>query len=180
MLPKPDGPLPFYRFDAASIFVNVCNVHHCGSDMPKGVAGGHDRCKPFFANLNDCGCEQDHINEQQRVAIARSLITHPAIVFADEPTGSLDSVTGQAICKWLRELCNRQHRTIVVLTHEPSVAAWADEVVAMKDGTIVERCSANRKNNAQALAAHYQQIAGGAGIVVEASNLRQILRERSG
>ncbi|QEG41873.1 ABC transporter ATP-binding protein [Roseimaritima ulvae] len=98
--------------------------------------------------------------EQQRVAIARSLITDPAIVFADEPTGSLDSVTGQSICKLLRELCNEQQRTIVVVTHEPSVAVWADQVMVLKDGHIVERFRASGHGDAQSLAAHYQQVVG--------------------
>lgn len=99
--------------------------------------------------------------EQQRVAIARSLITNPDIIFADEPTGSLDSVTGQAICRLLRELCDEQNRTIVVVTHEPSVAVWADDVVVLKDGRIVEQFAAGGYGDSQALAAHYQEILGG-------------------
>ncbi|QDT07562.1 putative ABC transporter ATP-binding protein/MT1014 [Rubripirellula lacrimiformis] len=99
--------------------------------------------------------------EQQRVAIARSLITNPAIIFADEPTGSLDSVTGQSICKLLRELCDQQNRTIVVVTHEPSVAIWADEVVVLKDGQIVEQFPTNRHQDSQSLASHYQAVISG-------------------
>jgi putative ABC transport system ATP-binding protein len=75
--------------------------------------------------------------EQQRVAIARSLIADPALVLADEPTGSLDSVSGQNICRLLRELSEEQHRTIIVVTHEPSVAIWAERMVVMKDGQIL-------------------------------------------
>lgn len=77
--------------------------------------------------------------EQQRVAIARALIRDPAILLADEPTGSLDSETGQAMCRLLRQLCDQQARTIVVVTHEPSVAMWADRVVVLRDG----RCQAD-------------------------------------
>ncbi|WP_417748668.1 ABC transporter ATP-binding protein [Rosistilla oblonga] len=98
--------------------------------------------------------------QQQRVAIARALATDPAIVLADEPTGSLDSVTGQSICKLLRELCDQQQRTIIVVTHEPSVAIWSDRVVILKDGQIVESLSTHEYNDAQALAAHYQEILG--------------------
>lgn len=101
--------------------------------------------------------------EQQRVAIARSLITNPAIVFADEPTGSLDSVTGQAICKLLRRLCDRQRRTIVIVTHEPSVAVWSDEIVVLKDGRIVERFATSRYGDSQTLAAHYHAVLGDPG-----------------
>ncbi|WP_146392464.1 ABC transporter ATP-binding protein [Allorhodopirellula solitaria] len=98
--------------------------------------------------------------EQQRVAIARSLITHPAIVFADEPTGSLDSVTGQAICELLRKLCDQQCRTIVMVTHEPSVAAWADRVVILKDGQIIDQFATSEHADPQSLAAYYQQVVG--------------------
>ena len=72
--------------------------------------------------------------EQQRVAIGRALITDPALILADEPTGSLDSVTGQSICELLAELCRDQHRAVVVVTHEPAVAVWANRVVVLKDG----------------------------------------------
>ncbi|WP_037197927.1 ABC transporter ATP-binding protein [Rhodopirellula baltica] len=101
--------------------------------------------------------------EQQRVAIARSLITNPAIVFADEPTGSLDSVTGDSICKLLRNLCDQQQRTIVMVTHEPSVAVWADSVVVLKDGQIVNQFLTNECTDAQSLAARYQQIVSTGG-----------------
>ncbi|MFT3788128.1 MAG: ABC transporter ATP-binding protein [Tepidisphaeraceae bacterium] len=75
--------------------------------------------------------------EQQRVAIARALVTEPAIVLADEPTGSLDSATGQSICHLLRELCEEQGRTIVVVTHEQAVAKWAQRVVTLRDGRVM-------------------------------------------
>jgi len=96
--------------------------------------------------------------EQQRVAIARALVTDPALVLADEPTGSLDSVTGQAICKLLKELCEEQKRTIVVVTHEPSVAAWAGRVVVMKDGRVLTEFRPAEFPDAPALTAHYQHV----------------------
>jgi putative ABC transport system ATP-binding protein len=96
--------------------------------------------------------------EQQRVAIARALITNPAVILADEPTGSLDSVSGQNICQLLQELCDEQKRTIVVVTHEPSVARWAKRIVVMKDGQILTEFATSQFNNAQTLAAHYHDI----------------------
>jgi putative ABC transport system ATP-binding protein len=96
--------------------------------------------------------------EQQRVAIARSLIADPALVLADEPTGSLDSVSGQNICRLLRELSEEQRRTIVVVTHEPSVAIWAERMVVMKDGRILTDFPTTDFKDAQSLAIHYQDV----------------------
>lgn len=108
--------------------------------------------------------------EQQRVAIARSLISNPAIIFADEPTGSLDSETGQSICKLLRELCDQQNRTIMMVTHEPSVAAWADTVVVLRDGKIIGRFDSESFDDSQSLAAQYQSILETSGPIVRSSS----------
>ena len=74
--------------------------------------------------------------QQQRVAIARALVTDPAILLADEPTGNLDSESSLEIIKLLRDL-NQQGRTIVLITHEPDIAAFAQRVVRVRDGVIV-------------------------------------------
>jgi putative ABC transport system ATP-binding protein len=77
--------------------------------------------------------------EQQRVAIGRALITDPAVILADEPTGNLDSANSRAVCELLRDLSADRGKTIVMVTHEPSVAAYAQDVVVLKDGKIIER-----------------------------------------
>ena len=74
--------------------------------------------------------------QQQRVAVARALVTDPAILLADEPTGNLDSESSLEIMKLLRDL-NRQGRTIVLITHEADIAAFASRVVRLRDGVIV-------------------------------------------
>jgi putative ABC transport system ATP-binding protein len=77
--------------------------------------------------------------EQQRVAIARALVTEPAIVLADEPTGNLDSNTGRVIMDLLRRSCDELDQTVIVVTHDPRAAAYADRVVFLRDGTIMRQ-----------------------------------------
>ncbi|GAA2716552.1 ABC transporter ATP-binding protein [Actinoplanes palleronii] len=72
--------------------------------------------------------------QQQRVAIARALITRPDVLFADEPTGALDSTTGREVLRMLRDLVDDQGQTIVMVTHDPVAAAHADRVVFLADG----------------------------------------------
>jgi putative ABC transport system ATP-binding protein len=76
--------------------------------------------------------------EQQRVAIARALITRPTILFADEPTGNLDSKTGGEILDLLRASADEYHQTIVMVTHEPRAASIADRIMFLADGLIVK------------------------------------------
>jgi putative ABC transport system ATP-binding protein len=76
--------------------------------------------------------------QQQRIAIARALVTRPRLVLADEPTGNLDSVTSDEIVALLRDLNRQRGLTIVVVTHEPGVAAATDRVVVLRDGRVVE------------------------------------------
>jgi putative ABC transport system ATP-binding protein len=74
--------------------------------------------------------------EKQRAAIARALVTDPAVIFADEPTGNLDSKSGQAIMEILQDLNEKDHRTIVLITHETYTAETAERIIHMKDGEI--------------------------------------------
>ena len=75
--------------------------------------------------------------QQQRVAIARALINDPEIIFADEPTGSLDSDTGIEIMELLKEL-NKQGKTIIMVTHDEDLTKYASKVIKLKDGLIME------------------------------------------
>lgn len=75
--------------------------------------------------------------QQQRVAIARALITKPTVIFADEPTGALDSKTGQTLLSYLRKCANELGQTIVMVTHDPIAASYADRALILADGRIV-------------------------------------------
>lgn len=75
--------------------------------------------------------------EQQRVAIARGIVNHPAILLADEPTGNLDTENSNAVLTLLRDLNKRLGQTILMITHNPEAAAFGDRIVTMRDGRIV-------------------------------------------
>ena len=75
--------------------------------------------------------------EKQRVAIARALINHPKIIFADEPTGNLDTATGDAIMAILNNLHVEQGMTLLMVTHAPELAKTADRIIRMKDGEVI-------------------------------------------
>jgi putative ABC transport system ATP-binding protein len=74
--------------------------------------------------------------EQQRVAIARALVNQPAILLADEPTGNLDTVNSEAVLNLLGSLNKKTRQTILMITHNPEAAAYADRVVGMRDGRV--------------------------------------------
>jgi putative ABC transport system ATP-binding protein len=74
--------------------------------------------------------------QQQRVAIARALVTGPSVVFADEPTGALDSTSGREVLRLLRKVADDERRTVVMVTHDPVAAAWADKVIFLADGRL--------------------------------------------
>jgi putative ABC transport system ATP-binding protein len=93
--------------------------------------------------------EQLSGGEQQRVAIARAMITEPAIVLADEPTGNLDSKTGTMIMELLRRSCDELGQTIIVVSHDPRASSYADRVVFLRDGKIVEELLMKKDDNQQ-------------------------------
>jgi putative ABC transport system ATP-binding protein len=93
----------------------------------------------WFERLDIAGLEQQRSGEMsggqaQRVALARSLVANPDIVFADEPTGSLDSLSGELVMKLLTTTARDQGTTVILVTHEPRVAAYADREVVVRDG----------------------------------------------
>jgi putative ABC transport system ATP-binding protein len=90
--------------------------------------------------------------QQQRVAIARALVTRPEVVFADEPTGALDTHTGQEVLALLREIVDEEGHTVVMVTHDRVAASYADEVVVLADGRLLGRLDAPSSDDVEQLA----------------------------
>lgn len=108
--------------------------------------------------LVEMGARRHHLpgklsgGEQQRVAVARALVIEPALLLADEPTGNLDSATGQRLTALLRELVDTRQQTIVLVTHDPTVAEQADRIVHLADGRIAREETHHRAASTASLA----------------------------
>ncbi len=76
--------------------------------------------------------------QQQRVAVARALVAEPALILADEPTGNLDSRAGDEIALLLDQIAEKYDRAIIMVTHDPRIAAYADRIIFLKDGKVVD------------------------------------------
>ncbi|TDD32975.1 ABC transporter ATP-binding protein [Actinomadura sp. KC06] len=113
--------------------------------LPLHLAGRRPKKSEIAAVLQDVGLadraghrpSQLSGGQQQRVAIARALVTRPAVLFADEPTGALDSSTSRDVLIMLRSLVDQRGQTIVMVTHDPVAASYADRVVFLADGGLV-------------------------------------------
>jgi putative ABC transport system ATP-binding protein len=96
--------------------------------------------------------------QQQRVAVARALVAEPALILADEPTGNLDTRSGDEIASLLRQVTKEYKRTVVMVTHDPRIAAYADRIVFLKDGKIVDETNLERKGGAEKIASKIKEI----------------------
>jgi putative ABC transport system ATP-binding protein/lipoprotein-releasing system ATP-binding protein len=114
--------------------------------MVPGLIGAKADPKLAKAALDRVGLSKrvDHLpaelsgGEQQRVAIARALVNSPSIIFADEPTGNLDSANGEEVMKILMEVVEEQEATLVVVTHDTSLSSMGDRVLTIRDGVVVD------------------------------------------
>ena len=104
------------RTKAAKRYMELIGIGDQGMHMPNQMSGG----------------------QQQRVGIARALVIDPKIIFADEPTGNLDSHTTDDVLNLLKKIVEEEHRTLVMVTHDPHIASWADRQLRVVDGHIVE------------------------------------------
>jgi putative ABC transport system ATP-binding protein len=114
--------------------------------LPLLLAGTHRNealrvARGWFERLELGGMERHRTGEMsggqaQRVALARGLVAHPDVLFADEPTGSLDSLSGELVMGLLTREAREQGTTVILVTHEPRVAAYADREVIVRDGRV--------------------------------------------
>ena len=109
---------------------------------PASVREARRRVEPLLVRLGlrerlNHRAEQLSMGERQRVMIARALSTDPKLVLADEPTGSLDSERGAEVLAMLRELCRERGIAVLLVTHDPAAAAYADRVETLRDGCLV-------------------------------------------
>jgi putative ABC transport system ATP-binding protein len=129
----------FHLLPALTAYENVL--------VPMEIAGASDAPARARQLLDDVGLgarghhypSQLSGGEQQRVAIARALANDPPILLADEPTGNLDTTTGQQIIDLLVTVNRRRGCTLLLVTHDPDLAALADEVLVLRDGRLVDR-----------------------------------------
>jgi putative ABC transport system ATP-binding protein len=105
--------------DRVDALMNQLNLHGLQGHGPEEISGG----------------------EQQRVALARALAASPSLLLADEPTGNLDWTSGHEVMALLTRLCRQEHQTTVLVTHDARVAAYADRVLIMRDGEVVDDVS---------------------------------------
>ena len=96
--------------------------------------------------------------QQQRVAVARALVTEPALILADEPTGNLDTRSGDEIAGLLRQVTKEYGRTVIMVTHDPRIAAYADRIIFLKDGKVIDETQLERKGAAKKIANKMKEI----------------------
>jgi len=123
-----DGVKPELARSKASEWLNRNRLEGRGKHRPDELSGG----------------------QQQRVAIARAMVSDPVIILADEPTGNLDSRSGDEIAATLRKIVTDWKRTVLMVTHDPRIAAYADRIIFLKDGKVVDDTFLNGSNGENA------------------------------
>jgi putative ABC transport system ATP-binding protein len=141
---KAAPPLPGFVFQGYNLLNRTSAIENV--ELPLiyrhvPVRERHQTARRVLASVGLEGWESHNPNElsggqQQRVAIARAIVTGPSVLMADEPTGNLDSARSEEIMDLLRQLNRAQGITIVMVTHEPDMAAYARRIVRFKDGRI--------------------------------------------
>ena len=131
----------FHLFSHLSVLDNVTLAPRIARGAPRAKAEAHARELLAQVGLSERARAMPRElsgGQKQRVAIARALANNPPVLLADEPTGNLDSGTGRQVIEMLVNVNRSQGRTVVLVTHDPELAALADEVIALRDGRVVD------------------------------------------
>jgi len=128
----------FRLFESLTAFENVTLSSDIAGDKGEQARVNAERCLDLLEMANKKHLKPAELSggEKQRVAIARALMRDPKILLADEPTASLDSKTGELIAAILRDIAREQHRTVVVVSHDERLRAFATHVVCLRDGRV--------------------------------------------
>jgi putative ABC transport system ATP-binding protein len=141
MLRRDELGFIFQQFNLIPLLTAIENVQY-PLILKTGTTVCTQRCQDVLQSVSLTQELWDHRpnqlsgGQQQRVAIARSLVNDPAILLCDEPTGNLDSKTGNSIMDLLTDLCDNQGKTIVMVTHDPKIAEYAHRIIHIEDGLI--------------------------------------------
>lgn len=135
-----------FVFQAFNLLPRTTALRNVSLPLVYAEVEKEEREKKAKESLKKAGLDEEyysHLSNQlsggqiQRVAIARALVNDPALILADEPTGNLDSKTGEIVLDTFKKLNKEHGRTIILITHEPDVAEHADRIIHLKDGQIV-------------------------------------------
>ncbi|MEK7519902.1 MAG: ABC transporter ATP-binding protein [Patescibacteria group bacterium] len=136
-----------FVFQSFNLLPRATVVRNVSLPLLYAGVNGEERMSRARRALGAAGLDEEHFEhlsnqlsggQIQRVAIARALVNNPTLILADEPTGNLDSATGEVVLGTFRKLNREQGRTIILITHEHDVAQHAERIIFLKDGMLVD------------------------------------------
>ncbi|MFA5870470.1 MAG: ABC transporter ATP-binding protein [Candidatus Paceibacterota bacterium] len=148
-----------FVFQAFNLLPRATVLRNCMLPLMYAGISAHEREQRAREALKSAGLEETHFfhrsnqlsgGQIQRVAIARALVNNPSLILADEPTGNLDTKTGEIVLGTFQKLNKEKGRTIILITHETDVAEHAERIIHIRDGLIVE----DKKNHTRRMAHH--------------------------